>query len=218
MDARLRLLGRTFLRGLVAILPIAVTIVILVWLGDKAEAILGAFIKFLIPNEWYIPGMGVIAGILVVLAVGALLKMWIVRRAFAYSETLMVRVPLVRLVYGSVRDLTSFFDKSKKREFNKAVLVTLSEGEVQTIGFVTREDFTGMPEEISAGDKVTVYIPWSYQVGGFHLLVPKSRVQPIDLSVDRAMRFAVTAGVSMSEENHEDRFEKIASSEPGDEG
>jgi uncharacterized membrane protein len=64
------------------------------------------------------------------------------------------------------------------------------------IGFVTREDFTTLPAGLGGADVIAVYLPMSYQVGGYTVLLPRRLVEPVDMSVEDALRFAVTAGMS----------------------
>jgi uncharacterized membrane protein len=193
-------IGKLFLQGLIAILPIALTIYILYWLAVSAESMLGGFIKRLIPENWYLPGMGVAAGFVIILSVGILLRLWLFRKLFQWGEEILERLPIVKSLYGSIRDLMSFFDTSKKKDFNKVVMVNIVDENTRLMGLVTREDFSNMPDGISDGDKVAVYLPMSYQMGGFTVLVPKKNIQAIDMSIEEAMRFTLTAAVSTKKE------------------
>lgn len=192
----MRKIGKLFIHGLVAILPTALTLYILYWLAVSAESILGGFIKFFI-EDLYIPGMGVIAGFLIIVGVGILLRVWIFHKIFKWGESILEKLPLVKSLYGSIRDLMNLFDTSKKKEFNKVVMVTIANKDTQMIGLVTREDFNNLPDGIENGQTVAVYLPMSYQMGGFTVFVPKTNIKPVDMSIDEAMRFALTAAVSI---------------------
>jgi uncharacterized membrane protein len=185
-----------FLKGLAAVLPITVTLYVLYWLGSTAESLLGRGLKMLIPGSLYWPGMGVVAGLALVFAIGALMNAWLFRKVFRWGERLLERIPLVKALYGSVRDLMGFFSGSDKKTMRKAVTVAVGNTPLRLIGFITREDFGDLPAGIGDDDTVAVYLPMSYQIGGFTTLVPRSAVQPIDMSIEQAMRFAVTAGMS----------------------
>ena len=193
-------ISKLFLQGLLAILPVALTIYILYWLAVSAESISGKAIRLVLPKKFYLPGMGVLASFLVILAIGILLKLWLFRKIFQWGEKIIEKVPLIKFFYSSIRDLTSFFDSSKNKDFNKVVMVTLIKDDIKIMGLVTREDFEGLPEKIYKDDKVAVYLPWSYQVGGFTIMVSKSKLEPIELSVDQALKFMLTAGVSTEKE------------------
>jgi len=149
-----------------------------------------------IPERVYRPGMGVVAGLVLVLVIGVLMNAWLFRTLFRWSEKLLERIPLVKTLYGAVRDLMGFFSGSEKKAMRKAVMVAVGNTPLRLIGFITREDFSGLPAGVGGGDTVAVYLPMSYQIGGFTTMVPRAAVQPIDMSIEEAMRFAVTAGMT----------------------
>jgi len=196
----LKQIGKLFIQGLVAILPVALTIYILYWLAVSAESILGSFIKFFI-EDLYVPGMGVVAGFLIIVGVGMLLRVWIFHKVFEWGEKILEKLPLVKSLYGSIRDLMNLFDTSKKKEFSKVVMVTIANKDTQLIGLVTREDFSNLPDGIDNGQTVAVYLPMSYQMGGFTVFVPKTNIKPVDMSIEEAMRFALTAAISIKKDN-----------------
>ncbi len=189
-------LSKTFFTGLAAVLPVAVTLYILIWFVSWAESILGSVIKLVLPVGLYHEGMGVVAGLLLVLALGVLMRALIVRSLFSWGENLLSRIPLVKAIYGSVRDLMGFFSGSGEQGFSHVVLVRLGDANVSALGFVTRQDFAGFPHGMAGDDTVAVYIPLSYQLGGHTLLVSRSALRPVDMSMQDAMRFAVTAGMT----------------------
>lgn len=190
--------GRIMFQGLAAILPAALTIYILYWSAATAEKILGAGIKVVLPEGWYLPGMGLLAGIFVVFIFGLALNAFLVRRLFDLSEALMNRIPLVKTLYGSVKDFIGFFAGKKEREFNQVVTVDLEVGGIplRFLGFVTRTDFSDLPKEIGDDDRIAVYFPLSYQIGGYTVVLPRRFVKPVPISMQRAMGFAVTGGMS----------------------
>lgn len=196
----MRTVTGVFLKGLAAILPIAVTIYVLCWLGGTAESLLGRGLTLLVPAGFYRPGMGVVAGLALVFAVGLLMNAWLFRKLVRWSEKLLEQIPLVKTLYGAVRDLMGFFSGSDKKTMSKAVMVTFGNTNLRLLGFITREDFGDLPTGIGGDDSVAVYLPMSYQMGGFTSIVPRSAVQPIDMSIEQAMRFAVTAGMTGTKE------------------
>ena len=196
----MKTITRTFLTGLASVLPIAVTIYVFYWLGSTAESFLGRGLKMLIPDRLYWPGMGVVAGLALVFVIGVLMKAWLFRAFLGWGERLLERVPLVKTLYGAVRDLMGFFSGSDKKSMSQAVVVAVGNTSLRFIGLVTREDFGGLPTGIGGDDTVAVYLPMSYQMGGFTTMVPRSAVQPIDMSIEQAMRFAVTAGMAGAKE------------------
>ena len=189
-------LSKTFLTGLFAILPIAVTFYVLIKLASWAESILGTAIKLVLPAGLYHVGMGLVSGILLIFALGVLMRVFVVRRLFGWGEAVLARIPLVKVIFGSVHDLMGFFSGSKARGFSQVVLVSLGQTNLSTLGFVTRENFTGVPPEMGGEDTVVVYIPLSYQIGGHMVLVPRTAIKPLPMSMQDAMRFAITAGMT----------------------
>ena len=198
-------IGTLFLQGLIAILPIALTLYLIYWLATSAESVLGQAIRFVI-KDYYRPGMGVLAGFVLTVGIGILLKMWVFRKLFSLGETLLQKIPGIKSIYGSVRDLVGFFDASKQKEFDKTVMVTLLD-ETRLMGLVTREDFSDLPEGIGDDKTVAIYLPMSYQLGGFTIMVPRTKIQPVDMKVDQAMQFVLTAAVSAQDKGEKPRVD-----------
>ena len=194
-------LARTFLTGLAAILPIAVTVVLLWWLGSTAEWALGGLLQAILPELLYFPGLGILAGIALILALGILLRAYAVRWLFDWLEHLMERIPVVKTIHGTVRDVTRLLAGDIRERFGQAVLITLPGTDFKLVGFVTREDFEGLPDNLGGEGTVAVYMPMSYQIGGYTLMLPRGRVEPLGLSLEDAMRYALTAGVSARKDN-----------------
>lgn len=200
----MRSIGRIFLAGLAALLPAVVTLWIALWLIVNAERGLGSLVRLVIPEAYYLPGTGVVLALGLVFAVGLLTRTEPIRRLFGLGGAIMDRIPLIKTVYGAFRDLIQFITSDKKDRFNKVVMVSPgTDSDVELIGFVTREDFTGLPEGIGGDDRIAVYTPMSYQVGGYTLFLPRSRVRAIDMSMEDAMRMALTAGMSVKKDDLE---------------
>ena len=127
----LKVAGRTFLTGLVTILPVALTVYIIYWLAVSTEAVLGKSIRALLPESLYWPGMGLIAGLIVVMAVGVLMHIYVVQRLFSTGEQVLYHVPVISSVYRSIRDLFDYFSPARKKGFEKVVAVSIgTEGRV----------------------------------------------------------------------------------------
>jgi len=184
---------KLFLTGLATILPIAVTVYVLYWLGTTAESILGPVLERAIPKRYYRPGFGVAAGIGVVLLVGVLMKAYLFPSLVALSAGSLGRIAQLKTRYCALRDLMDFFADERPRM--TPVTVQLGDTRMRLIGFVTREDLTDTPLGVEDQEPVAVFLPMSYQMGGFTIMVPRSAVRKIDMSVEQAMRFAITAGM-----------------------
>ena len=192
----LKSISKTFLTGLITLLPVVLTIYLLYWLVVTAESALGGMIRFVLPEDLYWPGMGSIAGLLIVFLVGLLMHAYIVRRLFAWGEQILYHLPLIKSVYGAIRDFFNYFSPDKKNEFEQVVAVSIGDTGMQVIGFVTQAVPENMPKDFREEDSVLVYIPLSYMIGGYAVLIPRSAVRPLDMSIEEAMRFTLTAGVT----------------------
>lgn len=189
-------LTRTFLTGLAAILPFAVTLALLWWLGSTAETILGELLRYVLPEPLYFPGLGLMAGIGLLFVVGVLLRAYVVQGLFSLLESWMQRIPVVKTVHGIVRDVMDLFSGDLEKKFGEAVLVQFPGTDFRLVGFVTRRDFEGLPGNLGVKGTLAVYLPMSYQIGGYTVMLPSDRVEPLGLSLEDAMRYTLTAGVS----------------------
>ena len=191
---KMKPISKTFLKGLVAIIPITLTLYLLFWLAGTAELALGNIFKFFFPDSWYITGLGFVLGLAVVFFVGSFLESHTFRRRFDNVEQLMMKIPVVKTIYTAIRDFTSLFGHEQKGKFKQVVLVTVPPGNRQQIGFITVSDF----EEytfIADNNQVAVFLPFSYQMGGNTVIMSRENVVEIDMSVEDALRFIATAGV-----------------------
>ena len=128
--------------------------------------------------------------------VGILMHAWAVQVLFAKGEALLYRTPVIRSIYPALRDFLNYFSAESRREFDQVVVVTMGDSGMKVIGFVTQKDPKHLPEGFRDEDSILVYLPLSYMIGGYAVLMPKSAVQPIDMSMEDAMRFTLTAGVT----------------------
>jgi uncharacterized membrane protein len=184
-------ISRTFLRGLVTVLPIALTLYVIWWVGSTAQELIGALVERFYPGAESIPGAGLLLGFVLVFALGLVMRAWIGRWLFALGEGVLQRIPFVRTIYGPLKDLAGFFGEGEQKQgFSEVVMVDL--GAAQMMGFVTG---TRMTQLGGGGDQASVYLPMSYQLGGFVVVVPRSRVRPLGISVQDGLRLVLTAGV-----------------------
>jgi len=186
-------ISTTLITGFITILPIVLTIYLLYWMVVSSEEVMGTALRYLLPEVIYFPGMGTLAGLLVVFGVGLLMKAVLVRQLFAFGENILFRLPIIKTVYRAIRDLFDFFSP-KQESFGRVVIVELAGMEI--VGFVTQEQDERLPEAFRGRDAVLVYLPMSYMIGGYTLLVPRDRIHPCKMSMDEAMRFALTAGIT----------------------
>lgn len=197
----MKVISKTFLTGLVTIVPVVVTFYVLWWLSVTAESILGRLIRHVLPEDLYRPGMGVIAGLVIVFSVGLLMKAWIFRRVFRWWEGLLARIPLVKSVYGAIKDFLQFVSGPGKARNagSQVVMVSFGGSGIEFLGLVTRSDLSDVPCGTGSKESVAVYLPLSYQIGGITAMVPRSALRPVQMTMEAAMRFALTAGMTAKE-------------------
>jgi len=182
-----------FLQGLLFLGPIALTIYVVV------EAIIAI-------DGWVhvdIPGLGILIILVGVTFVG-FIGGAVLSQQFFRLEKVLDRVPLIKIIYSSIKDLLSAFVGKEKR-FTEPVLVKM-EGDVERIGFVTQKDLTQLG---ISKDKIGVYIPFSYAVTGNLIIVPKENVTLIKGSSTDIMKFIISGGVTNIGENDTDDKETL---------
>ena len=182
-----KLLGY-FLQGLLYLVPISVTIYIVVESIRLVDGIISLDI----------PGLGLLIILITVTVVGFVGGTLLTRQILNFDK-ILDRVPLIKIIYTSVKDLLSAFVGKKKR-FTEPVLVKMG-GDVERFGFITQQDLTRLG--VSA-DKIGVYIPFSYAVTGNLIVVPKKNVTPVNGSSADIMKFIISGGVTEIEDLQED--------------
>jgi uncharacterized membrane protein len=187
-------LGRIFVTGLLTLIPAVFTIYLMAWLVGAVDRLFGKPLRWLMPDETYLAGTGIVLALALVFGVGLLMHGVLFRRLFRRAEAALLAVPLVRSVYSSVRDLIALFG-SDDGPAVQVVAVTLPGTSWRLLGFVTREEFSDLPEGVGGASEVAVYLPMSYQVGGYAVIVPREAVRPLEISREDAMKFILTAGL-----------------------
>ena len=186
-------ISKILITGFITLLPVVLTIYLLYWLAMSSEQVMGNALKLILPDTAYFPGLGMIAGLFLVFIVGLMMNAYMVRKIFALGEQLLYRLPLIKTIYRAFRDFFDFFSP-KKEQFGQVVAVTFNDMEL--VGFVTQENPQRLPESFRDRDSVLVYLPMSYMVGGYTVLVPRSELRPLKMSMEEAMRFVLTAGIT----------------------
>ncbi len=110
----MKTLGLLLIKGLSAILPISVVLFFVFWIGSIAEHALGELLQAVLPERIYLPGMGLLAGLILAIGVGLLLNLWLFQRMVEMVEGWLTRVPLVKTVIGGIKDLMAFLANGNK--------------------------------------------------------------------------------------------------------
>lgn len=171
-----------FLKGLVFLAPLALTIYICVEVFTTIDGWLGIDI----------PGVGFVVTVVLITVFGFLAQGFLTRSVFNFIEESLNRLPFVRLLYSSTKDLLNAFVGDKRR-FDKPVLVTpYPNGVSKVIGFVTQESLVNL----GLADHVTVYVPFSYSFAGQLFVFPASALTAIDADSADVLAFVVSGGVT----------------------
>jgi len=193
----LKRLSKHFFRGLISFLPLAITVYVLVifvtWTERTAMWLLRP-----ITGDFYLPGLGIALGALLILLLGILLSLRITGKLLGFVELPFTNLPLVKSIYSSLKNFADYF-APHEQDAQQVVLLKMPGHELSTVGLVTRQSMKGLPRGLAElDDQVAVYLPMGYMIGGYTVFVPRSWTTPIDMSVEEAMRLALIAFMSSS--------------------
>jgi uncharacterized membrane protein len=197
--ARLR---RYVMAGLLVWLPVAVTVLVFKLLLDLMDGLL-----FLIPSPYRpeallgfrIPGLGAILALLVLVLTGILGANLLGKRLVGLYESVLARIPLVRTVYGAVKNFAEVVLSDTESSFKKVLLVEYPESGCYSLAFQTSEDAREV-QAVTGEVIVTVFVPTTPNpTSGFMLFVPRSQVIDLDMSVEEAFKMIVSLGVVVPE-------------------
>ena len=189
------ILNRLFWKGLFVVMPITITIYVLLVILDKAESIFGSFLKGIIGPSLYIPGLGIVLTIILMVLVGLLVSNFITGRIIGFFINQFERFPVIKIIYNPLRDLMSLFSGGGPDSMKKVVMVDFEKLGLKSLGLVTREEFSDLPEGTLEEGEIAVYIPMAYMIGGFTVMVPRSSVKSVDIPVEKAIKLALTGWI-----------------------
>lgn len=198
MSVKKPALKTIFLTGLLVLVPLAITLWVLgLIIGTMDQTLL------LLPDDWQpahliglrIPGFGVVVTLAFVFIVGLLTHNFIGRKLLSWWEAILVRIPIVGPLYGSVKQVSDTLLSSSGNAFRKALLVKYPHGESWTIAFLTGTPGGDVVNHLK-GEYVSVYVPTTPNpTSGFFLMMRASDVIELDMSVDAALKYIVSMGV-----------------------
>jgi uncharacterized membrane protein len=183
-----------FLRGLLFVVPAAVTIYVIVRLFQFIDGLLLRTFGDTLSAYGVVPGLGIVTLVLVITLLGLLGSTIVAGPLNASFNRVLDSAPLVRTLFSAIKDLLSAFVGKEKR-FNKPVLVRLGSSglAIERVGFITRTDLS----ELGIGpQKVAVYLPHSYAWSGNLCVVSQEQITPLAIKPTEAMKFIVSGGVS----------------------
>jgi len=186
-------LKTTFLTGLFVIIPLVVSVALLVWFFQTLEnlfsPLIGGVEQMIAPDIAHIPGVGILAGLLIILLVGFFARNVVGERILAALDNFINRIPWYRTIYSTVKQLTDAFSPDTARSFKDVVLVDYPMEGSQAIGFRT-----GTVER-EGQTLAVVFVPTNHIYFGDLLFLPEERVVSLDMPVEQAVRIIVSAGI-----------------------
>jgi len=189
---------RYLIAGLLVWVPLGITIWIVHWLLTSIDQILLVLPAHLQPRAligFDIPGLGVVVAVAILLATGVVAANFFGQRVIRAWESLLGRIPFVKSIYSSVKQVSDTLLSKKGNAFRKALLVEFPRPGSWTIAFLT-----GAPAEAVApylpGEHVSVYVPTTPNpTGGYFVMLPRSQVHELDMTVDEALKYIISMGV-----------------------
>jgi hypothetical protein len=163
------------------------------------ENMLGQFFRDVLKDS-YIPGLGLLTTLIIIFIFGLILTHFLSKSIWEQIENRLTQVPLIKALYSPLKDLMGLFSSDGQKDLKSVVMVELQEGS-HVIGLVTRDHFEDVPGTQEPGlkskfdEKVAVYIPLSYALGGFTILIDKSKIKKINIPVEKALSLAITGWV-----------------------
>jgi uncharacterized membrane protein len=175
-------ISQYFLQGLLFLIPLFVTLYVIYWIFIKIDRLL----------DLPVPGLGFVVTIVFITLIGFIASNFLTRNIVHLVDKVFARLPLVKMIYTSIRDLVNAFVGDKK-SFNKPVQVAVDrENNIKILGFATRDSL----ETIGIKDSMAVYVPQSYNFAGNLIIVKKEQVIPLETDPGEVMKLIVSGGVS----------------------
>ena len=180
------------LRGLLLLVPIVVTVAFIVWLSRTVETALKPLFEFVLPPGWYFPGLALLLFLLCALTIGLMTRNMLMRKTLEITEGWVTRLPVIGSVYPVVRQVTDLLSGKGGSQNGSVVLVTWPGADIKLFGIVTsavsRQPW--LPDDCDL-----VYVPMSYQVGGFSLIMPRAKLEPVDMKPGEALQMILMGGI-----------------------
>jgi len=192
-------LRKWLLAGLLVIVPVAITASVLRWVIDTLDQTL-----LILPEAWqpdrligmHIPGFGLVLTLAILLTAGAIASNFIGKKLVAWGDRIVARIPVVRGIYSSVKQVSDTLFSESGNAFRTAVLVQWPRADVWTIGFVTGAPGGDVTTYLRGEEYVSVYVPTTPNpTGGYFVMLRKSDCIELKMSVDEALKYVVSMGV-----------------------
>ncbi|CAN5557818.1 DUF502 domain-containing protein [soil metagenome] len=195
MTTLFRKINSIFLKGLLTLLPIALTVSLLIWVIRSLEASFGGALTTLLPDRFYVPGLGLVLAVLAILATGLIVENYLAGNVLRRLEDLLKNTPVIKTIYSPLKDLADLFSRTKNAGHGQQVVFVQTAPGIEAMGLVMREHFNDLPNGTVPDGRIAVFIPLSYGFGGFTLVVDRSVTRDAGLPAERALQLAITGWV-----------------------
>lgn len=193
-------LTQYFLRGLLSALPVGLTIYLLYLFLAWMEKFSAQMVRPLL-GEAYVPGLGLLLGVIGIVLLGFLVSQPFAARLLSLVELPFTNLPVVKNIYASLKDFADFFSPKKPGARQTVVALKPPGQAIELVGLVTRQQVDDLPEGFARGDRVAVYLPMGYMIGGYTVFVPRDWIRVIDMPVEEAMRASLFAWMGNAEDD-----------------
>jgi uncharacterized membrane protein len=202
-------LRKWLLAGLLVIVPVAITVAVLRWIIGTLDQTLQ-----ILPEAWqpdhligvHIPGFGVLLTLGILLVVGAVTSNFVGRQLVLFGDRIVSRIPVVRGIYSSVKQVSDTLFSESGNAFRTAVLVQWPRPDVWTVAFVTGTPGGDVTTYLRGEEYVSVYVPTTPNpTGGYFVMLRKSDCIELKMSVDEALKYVVSMGVVVPATAHANR-------------
>lgn len=185
-------LSQYFVRGLITILPLGLTVYLLYLFLSWSESLARQLMWPLI-GDFYVPGLGLVLGVVAIFVLGVVVSQPWLGRLLSLVELPFTNLPVVKSIYSSLKSFADYFSPGHTQSPQQVVVLRQPGGEWEVVGMVTRQEWNDLPGQLLGGERVAVYLPMGYMIGGYTVFVPRTWVTPIDMSVEEAMRQSLIA-------------------------
>lgn len=194
-------IGQIFLRGALVLLPLFVSIYVLIWLAGSIDGVFGRILRTFNPELELPSGFGLIIGASIIFVVGLTSELFIAKAINNFIQRIIARIPGIGTIFNALKNLADYLNPKNNAARGKTVVVHFpskdSQQKFKLVGFMTLSGLKHMPQGLNDDDLVTVFVPMSYQMGGFSIFVKRSQVEEINLPFEKAMQGALTGWVQI---------------------
>ena len=189
---------RYLIAGLLVWVPLGITIYVLHWLVTTLDQTLLLVPEGLRPEAvvgFHIPGLGVLLSFVILFVTGVFAANFFGQRLIRMWERILGRIPFVKSIYSSVKQVSDTLLSDSGNAFRKALLVEFPRSGCWTIAFLTGTPADAVAGHLS-GEHISVYVPTTPNpTGGYFVMVPKASIRELDMSVDEALKYIISMGV-----------------------